>query len=213
MKSRSEHLEIDCPSAKHTIAEMMLLISYVFTISQLAYTAFAAPVESDPSSDASAKAPLIARQRGTYSGDDSSGNGGRYYCYNGGTWALQTSLNSSLYLICGAEAYDAHQFQGFSFKPLADGTYSQQESDYQQTGNCFTTSKNCDSSPQKGQDYIHYTAVISTSQHNNTADCEHAIETVRDMCHGEHGYTRGGYYTYTDGTTYGADVSHNGSNQ
>ena len=212
MKSRSEHLEIDCPSAKLTIAGMMLLVSYVVTISQFTYTACAAPVESDPSLDASVNAPLIARQAGTYSGNDSLGE---FNCYKGGTWALQSSLNNSIAPVCGdrTSAYDHQQFQGFSFAPNPDGSYSQQQSVYQQEQGCFTTSTNCDSSPVKGKDFLLYTADIAYAQHANTADCEYAMEVVRDACHGDNGYTRGGWFTYPDGTSYGCDVSHNGSNQ
>ena len=210
MKGRSEYLEIDCPSAKHTVAEMMLLVSCVVAISQLTYTAFAAPVESHPSPDASVKAPLIARQAGTYSGNDALGT---YNCYKGGTWALQTSLNNSIYKICGDPVYDTPEFTPFSFLPNADGAYPQQQSDYQQEQGCFDVSTNCDSSPQKGKDYLHYTADIAAAQHANTADCEYAMGRVRDLCHGNNGWTRGGWYTFTDGTSYGCDVSHNGSNQ
>ena len=191
----------------------MLLVSYVVTIS-LTYTAFAAPVESDPSPDASVNAPLIARQAGTYSGNDTT-RGGVFNCYKGGTWALQTSLNNSIGPVCGdaASSYDHQQYQGFSFVPNPDKTYSQQQSVYQQQQGCFTVSTNCDSSPKKGQDFLLYTADIAYAKHANTADCEYAMETVRDACHGDNGYTRGGWYTYADGTSYGCDVSHNGSNQ
>ena len=213
MKSRSEHLEIDCPSAKLIIAGMMLFVSYVVAISQFTYTACATPVESDPSLDASVNAPLIARQRGTYSGNDTLGE---FYCYRGGTWALQTSFNNSIGPVCGnsTNASDHPQYQPFSFQANPDGSYSQQQSLYQQEQRCFVTStSNCDSSAQNGNNFLLYTALIETKQHANPRDCEHAMETVRDACHGDNGFTRGGWYTYTDGTSYGCDVSHNGSNQ
>ena len=61
--------------------------------------------------------------------------------------------------------------------------------------------------------YIHYTANIQSVTHANTADCEYAMGRVRDICHGTNGWTRGGWYTFEDGTSYGLDPSVNGGSQ
>lgn len=61
--------------------------------------------------------------------------------------------------------------------------------------------------------YLHYTADIQSATHANTADCEYAMGRVRDICHGTNGWTRGGWYTFSDGTSYGLDPSTNGKSQ
>lgn len=193
----------------------MLLASSAVFISYLASTTFATPIESQPSLDVSVKAPLVARQKGTYNGIDAlnASLAGTFNCYKGGTWALQDALDISINGICGTPVYDVLDFTPFSFVPNADGAFPPQQSDYQLDQVCFDVSLNCDSPAVKGKGYIHYTGDIRTATHANTADCEYAMGRVRDICHGTNGWTRGGWYTFSDGTSYGLDPSKNGESQ
>ena len=194
----------------------MLLAGFAFLISQFAATTSATPIESRPSSDTFAKSPLIARQAGTYSGVDTNVNAslaGTYNCFRGGTWALQTALNIPINQICGAPVYDVLDFTPFSLIPNADGAYPAQQSDYQLSVLCFDVSENCADSPQKGDGYIHFNGDIRAPAHANIADCEYALGRVRDLCHGKNGWTRGGWFTFIDGTSYGLDPSRVGQNQ
>ena len=201
--------------ADHKILGSILLASAALFTSQLVATAFAAPTESYLSPNVLIKAPLIARQKGTYSGTDALNAtlAGTFNCYKGGTWALQHAIDVSVKQVCGAPVYQVPEFTPFSLVPNADGAYPPQVSDYQFDQSCFDVSTDCDSTPTKGSVYIKYTADIQSATHANTADCEYAMGRVRDICHGTNGWTRGGWYTFQDGTSYGLDPSTNGKSQ
>lgn len=199
----------------YIITGSVLLASSAIFISQLASTTFATPIESDPSPDVSSRAPLVARQAGTYSGTDAlnASLAGTFNCYKGGTWALQDNLDTPINEVCGAPVYEVLDFTPFSFVPNADGAYPSQVSNYQEDQVCFDVSVNCDSTPVKGKGYISYTADIQGATHANTADCEYALGRVRDICYCKNGWTKGGWYTFGDGTSYGLDPSVNGGSQ
>lgn len=215
MKSRFECSEIVSLPTNLILAGSMLLASSAVFISLFASTTLATPIQSHSSPDVSLKAPLVARQKGTYSGTDAlnASLAGTFNCYKGGTWALQDALDVSINQVCGAPVYQVLDFTPFSLVPNADGAYPPQQSDYQLAQVCFDVSANCDSTPVKGKGYIQYTGDIQGATHANTADCEYAMGRVRDICHGKNGWTRGGWYTFSDGTTYGLDPSRNGESQ
>lgn len=215
MKSMFRCIEIVSLPTNCIIAGTMLLASSAVFISQIASTTFASPIESYPSPDVLAKAPLVAREKDTYSGTDAlnASLAGTFNCYKGGTWALQDALDTSINEICGTPVYQPLEFTPFSFVPNADGAYPPQQSDYQLAQVCFDISVECDSTPAKGTGYVHYTGNIQAATHANTADCEYAMGRVRDICHGTNGWTRGGWYTFRDGTSYGLDPSKNGGSQ
>ena len=193
----------------------MLLASFAVLVSQFAST-FATPIESHLSPDVFDKAPLVARQKGTYGGTDANINAslaGTYNCYNGGTWVLQPALDIPINEICGEPVHDVLDFTPFSLIPNADGAYPRQASDYQMSEVCFDVSANCDGTPQKGKSYVHFTGDITEAMHANRADCEYALGRTRDLCHGKNNYTRGGWFTFIDGTSYGLDPTKVGGNQ
>ena len=193
----------------------MLLTSFATVISLFSSATFATPIESPLSPHVPVKAPLLARQAGTYGGVDTNINAslaGTYSCYKGGTWVLQTELDIPIHNICGAPAWDSLEFQKFSFDPTAEGAYPNQESFYQLHAGCFVITPNCDPTPPKNQAYVKLTADIVSATHANMGDCEYALGRLQTLCHGDNGWTRGGYYTFIDGTTYGADPARNGGN-
>ena len=203
-------------STDYITAGFILLASSAMFLFHFTITTFATPIESHLSPGVSEKAPLVARQKGTYSGVDANVNAslsGTYNCFNGGTWALQTALNIPITEICGGPVYQVLEFSPFSLQPNADGAYPQQTSDYQLSQVCFDVSANCDATPQKGKYYVHFNGDIQSPAHANMVDCEYALGRVRDLCHGKNGWTRGGWFTYIDGTSYGMDPSKNGGNQ
>ena len=216
MKSRVRYDEIFYPPTNHVISGSILLASFAGLVSYFTSTTFATPIDSRPSPDVFSKTPLVARQKGTYSGADSlnASLAGTFNCYKGGTWALQGQLDISNVQVCGAPVYEVPDFTPFSFVPNADGAYPPEQSDYQLAQVCFDVSANCDPTPQNGKVYIHYTGDIMGPAHANRADCEYAMGRVRDICHGNNGWTRGGWYTFSDdGTSYGLDPSTNGGSQ
>ena len=194
----------------------VLLASSVFFFSQFLFATIATPIESSILPDVSVKAPLIARAKATYSGTDTNINAslaGTYNCYNDGTWARQTEIDIPINYICGEPVHDVPQFTPFSFIPNADGAYNPQVSVYQLSWRCFDVSSNCDSTPKYGDYYLYFNGDDLTPAHANAAACEYALGRARDLCHGDNGYTRGGWFTYTDGTSYGFDPQKNGKNQ
>ena len=198
------------------MAGLTLLASSAVFLSHFAFTTFATPIDSHLSPGDSDKAPLVPRQKGTYSGTDANANvslSGTYNCFRGGSWALQTALDTPINETCGGPAYDVLDFEPFSLQPNADGAYPQQATDYQLSQVCFDVSANCDDTPQKGKYYVYFNGDIKSPMHANTADCEYALGRVRDLCHGKNGWTRGGWFTYIDGTSYGMDPSKNGGNE
>ena len=199
-----------------TMAGSMLLASSAFFISHFVATTFATPINSHQSPDLSITAPLVARQKGTYSGTDANVDQnltGIYNCFRGGTWVRQTELNIPINNICGEPVYDVLEFTPFSLTPNDDGAYPPEQSDYQLEQGCFDVSHACDDTPQKGTAYVHFNADIRGPTHATKAYCEYALGRVRDLCHGENGWTRGGWFTFIDETSYGLDPSRNGKDQ
>ena len=216
MKSRFAKHDNVYPPTNSIIAGSMLVASSAIFVSRLASTTVAGTaIESHPSPDGFTQGPLVTRQEGTYSGSDSLNVSlaGTFSCYKGGTWALQDALDISINEVCGAPVYQVLDFTPFSLIPNADGAYPPQVSNYQLDQVCFDVSVNCDSTPVKGKGYIAYTGDIQGATHANMVDCEYAMGRVRDICHGNNGWTRGGWYTFHDGTTYGLDPSVNGGSQ
>ena len=194
----------------------VLLASSAFFISRFLFAITATPIESPVSLDISVKAPLTARDKQTYSGTDTNVNAslaGTYNCYKGGTWARQTEMDIPITHICGEPVYDVPQFTPFSFVPNADGAYNPQQSAYDLDWRCFDVSSNCDPTPQQGGVYIYFNGDDLTPAHANTAACEYALGRARDLCHGNNGYTRGGWFTYIDGASYGFDPQTDGKNE
>ena len=194
----------------------VLLASSVFFFSQFLFTTIATPIESPVSPDVSVKASLVARDKGTYSGTDTNVNAslaGTYTCYKEGTWARQTEIDIPINHICGEPVYDVPQFTPFSFFPNADGAYNPQVSAYDLTWRCFDISSDCDATPQHNDIYIYFDGNNLTPDHANAAACEYGLGRARDLCHGDNGYTRGGWFTFIDGTSYGFDPQTNGKNQ
>ena len=195
---------------------LVFLVSSAFFISQFISTTIATPIESYDSPDVSVKALLVARQKGTYSGTDANVNAslvGTYNCFKGGTWARQTECTTPIQHVCGEPVYDVHEFTPFSLQPNADGAYNPQQTLYQLNQACFDISANCDDTPQSGKANIYFDAHIGDATHANTADCVYAMGRIRDLCHGDNGWTRGGWFTFTDGTSYGLDPQTNGKNE
>ena len=216
MKSGFGRSEILFLHTNYMMAGSMLLASTAFLISQLASATFATPIDSQLSPKDSVKAPLVARQKGTYSGTDTNVNAslaGTYNCFKGGTWVLQTQTNTPIDQICGAPVYDDIEVTPFSLIPNADGAYSAQQSDYQLDVVCFDVSHDCDNTPPNQHAYLHLNADIQDAAHANMEDCQYALGRVRDLCHDNKGYTRGGWFTFIDGTSYGFDPSRNGWDQ
>ena len=200
----------------YIVVESVLLASSAFFFSQFLFGTIATPIESPVSPDVFVKAPLVARDKETYSGTDTNANAnlaGTYTCYKYGTWVRQTETDIPINNICGEPVHDVPQFTPFSFTPNADGAYNPQVSAYELSWRCFDISADCDATPQTGDAYIYFNGDDLTPAHANTAACEYALGRARDLCHGDNGYTRGGWFTYIDGTSYGFDPQTDGKNQ
>ena len=185
-------------------------------LSHLAFTTFATPIESKLSPDVFDKYPLVARQKGTDHYTDANVNeslAGTYDCFKGGTWALQKSIDEPIVRVCGGSAYQTRVFTPLILEPIADGTYPPSASVYQLSENCFTDSVDCDPSGTKGTYYLYFNADIRASLHAVPEYCEYALGRVRDLCHGENSWSRGGWFTFIDGTSYGVDPSKNGGSE
>ena len=195
----------------------MLLASSAFFLSQFLFATIAIPVESPALPDVSVKAPLVARGGpAIYSGTDTNANAslaGTYSCYKEGTWARQTEMDIPFNHTCGEPVHDVPQFTPFGLKPNADSAYPPQVTYYDLNWRCFDISTNCDSQIQNNDIYIYLNGDALTSAHANVESCEYALGRARDLCHGDNGYTRGGWFTFLDGTSYGFDPQRSGKNQ
>ena len=194
-----------------------LLASSAFFFSQFLFATIATPIESPVSPDVSVNAPLVARDnKATYSGTDTNANislAGTYNCYKEGTWVRQTEVNIPINNTCGEPVHDVPEVQPFSFVPNADGAYNTQLSVYSLSWHCFDVSTNCDDRINNGDIYIYFDGNDLRREHANVEMCEYGLGRARDLCHGDNGYTRGGWFTFSDGTSYGFDPQRQGKNQ
>ena len=200
----------------YILVGFVLFVSSAFFFSRFLFATIATPIESPVSPDDSVKAPLVARDKATYSGTDTNANAslaGTYTCYKDGTWVRQTEIDIPITHVCGEPVHDVPEFIPFSFIPNADGAYNPQVSPYQLSWRCFDVSSDCDSALRHGDTYIYFDGNDLTREHANVAACEYAFGRARDLCHGDNGYTRGGWFTYIDGTSYGFDPQLFGKNQ
>ena len=128
MNRGSACLGLVFPMTNCISARSRLLASSAGLVSHFASITSATPFESQPSLNVSVKAPLVVRQKGTYSGTDAlnaSLAGTFNYC-KGGTWALQGTLDMSIPQVCGAPVYDLLDFTPFSLVPNADSAFPPQ---------------------------------------------------------------------------------------
>ena len=195
----------------------LLLASSALLLSQFFFATIATPVESPVSPDVSVKAPLVARGGPTtYTGTDTNANAslvGTYTCYKEGTWVRQSEMDIPINHTCGQPVYSVPQFTPFGLKPNADGAYPPEGTDYDLSWRCFDISTGCDSNIQNNDVYIYLNGDALTPAHANVESCEYALGRARDLCHGDNGYTRGGWFTFLDGASYGFDPQRNGKNQ
>ena len=146
---------------------------------------------------------LATRGGSTYSGNDAldPNRAGTFTCFKDGTWQPQQWITSTWDQACSTAEHDDDNHH-FSFTPSADGTYPHQEVDHEYAV-CTPQPPYADACNAFG--YVKYTGDIKAPAHANTEDCEYAMERVVAICHGDNQDTRGGWYTFSDGTSYGAD--------
>ena len=203
----------------YIVVGSVLLASSAFFLSQFLFGAIATPIESPAAPDVSVKAPLVPRRHKhdpTYGGTDTNANqslAGTYTCFNDGTWAHQAQINLTIPHICGEPVHDVPEFTPFSLTPNADGAYNHQLSYYRLNWLCFDISQDCDATLKNGDTYAYFTGNDLRTDHANKEACQYALGRTNDLCHGDNGYTRGGWFTYIDGTSYGFDPQTNGNNQ
>ena len=159
-----------------------------------------------PSPIVSREQNLHRRQRGAYWGadDDGTGHPGSYFCYRGGTWYKQADIAGLWDQACSNSTSITYDTQHFSYAPNADGSYTDQSVRHEVYSQCLENSVTTILCQDTGFE-VDFRATFESANHANQSDCQWAMKRVNDVCHGKHNDTRGGWFEFQDGSTYGFD--------